>query len=435
MGKGNEGRGVIMGVLDKVPFLAGYNEQDQINRAQENQGLMKLSQLMQMQKGGLEVSALQEKMAQDKQQREMINAFASRLPTDQQAEFRVDPKGFMEARRSENEIKSYLQGQQPQQKQNLSGFEPIPATQPNAPFAGMQGIAGNAEQEIMKIANDPNIPIEDKRGAINQIMAQQKGGAAPTGFMPSSNKYIQAAEKFKAEKQGRDEARADQQGFIERVVEAGKDRRAAAQGGQKPPAGYVITPDGSLEPWKGGPVDVKAEIQRQKELDKGAGVDKQLDAIERNLDKIISPEGKVSKGLKSYTGQIDQYYPEFAMTDKTSSAGSALKSLQEQMTMMNLAAAKSAVGQSFGSMQVKEWDKFMNLLTNISRGTPDVEIEANLKFIRDFVRDKRDVLRTAIYGGTYGIGGPKPDSGGQSASGAIGASPTKTKNGATVSNW
>jgi hypothetical protein len=39
-----------MGVLDKVPFLAGYNEQDQMNRAQENQGLMKLSQLMQMQK-------------------------------------------------------------------------------------------------------------------------------------------------------------------------------------------------------------------------------------------------------------------------------------------------------------------------------------------------------------------------------------------------
>jgi hypothetical protein len=49
-----------MGVLDRVPFLAGYNEQDQINRAQENQGLMKLSQLMQMQKMQQEMAAYPE---------------------------------------------------------------------------------------------------------------------------------------------------------------------------------------------------------------------------------------------------------------------------------------------------------------------------------------------------------------------------------------
>lgn len=179
-------------------------------------------------------------------------------------------------------------------------------------------------------------------------------------------------------------------------------------------------------------MDIKADIQKQKELDKAAGVDKQLDAIERNIDKIMTPEGSAKPALKSYTGQLDQYYPEWAMSSDTAAAGSALKSLQEQMTMMNLAGAKAAVGQSFGSMQVKEWDKFMNLLTNVSRGVPDAEMESNVKFIRDFVKDKRDVLRAAIYGGTHGIGGPNPGPGGQSAGGKIGGNPHAGKTDAQI---
>lgn len=194
-------------------------------------------------------------------------------------------------------------------------------------------------------------------------------------------------------------------------------KQSAGTAATKAPSGYRFTPEGDLEAIKGGPADVKAQINQQKEVDKAAGVDKQLDAIERNIDKIMTPEGVAKPALKSYTGQLDQYYPEWAMSSDTAAAGSALKSLQEQMTMMNLAGAKAAVGQSFGSMQVKEWDKFMNLLTNVSRGVPDEEMESNLKFIRNFVKDKRDVLRTAIYGGTHGIGGPKPSAGAQSSSG------------------
>ena len=203
--------------------------------------------------------------------------------------------------------------------------------------------------------------------------------------------------------------------------------KQSGSGAQKAPSGYRYTPEGDLEAIKGGPADVKAQINQQKEIDKAAGVDKQLDAIERNIDKIMTPDGKAKPALKSYTGQLDQYYPEFAMSSDTAAAGSALKSLQEQMTMMNLSAAKAAVGQSFGSMQVKEWDKFMNLLTNVSRGVPDAEMESNVKFIRDFVKDKRDVLRTAIYGGTHGIGGPKPTPGGQSAAGPVGGSNVRSE--------
>ena len=52
-----------MGVLDKVPFLAGYNEQDQINRSRESQGLQTLGQMMTLQQ----------------QQQQMMNAPEDRL--------------------------------------------------------------------------------------------------------------------------------------------------------------------------------------------------------------------------------------------------------------------------------------------------------------------------------------------------------------------
>jgi hypothetical protein len=228
--------------------------------------------------------------------------------------------------------------------------------------------------------------------------------------------------KEEADKRAADLRREMQEaGFAQQksMAQLAAGLKSSGGGVQKAPSGYRYTPDGDLEAIKGGPADVKAQINQQKEVDKAAGVDNQLDAIERNLSKLITPEGKAKEGLLSTVGQLDQYYPEWAMSPETAAANSALKSLQDQMTMVNLSSAKAAVGQSFGSMQVKEWEKFMNGLTNISRGVPDKEMEGNLKFVNDFIKNKRDVLRTAIYAGTYGPKGAA--SGGQSAAGAIGA--------------
>lgn len=199
--------------------------------------------------------------------------------------------------------------------------------------------------------------------------------------------------------------------YMLRVAASMRPARGTAA---KAPSGYRYTVDDQLEAIPGGPADVKAEAARQKEIDKAVGVDNQLDSIERNVNKVLK-DGKITKGLRSYVGQMDQYYPEALMASDTAAAGSALKSLQDQMTMVNLAAAKTAVGQSFGSMQVKEWEKFMNGLTNIGRGTPDAELESNLKFVNDFIKEKRDVLRTAI---SAGLNGP---SRGRSAAGKVGA--------------
>lgn len=159
------------------------------------------------------------------------------------------------------------------------------------------------------------------------------------------------------------------------------------------------------------PQDTAKEDQAmQKRGEAAAATAAQLDAIERNLDKITTPDGKITKGLKSYVGQIDQYFPDWALSNDTAAAGSALKSLQDQLTMVNLAAAKKAVGQSFGSMQVKEWDKFMNAQGNIGRGVPDKEMESNVEFVRKFVKDNRDVLRVALEAGMNpgGAGGARP---------------------------
>ncbi len=150
----------------------------------------------------------------------------------------------------------------------------------------------------------------------------------------------------------------------------------------------------------------KAAQQRQKQEEAAAATATQLDAIERNLDKLTTPDGKITKGLKNYVGQIDQYFPDALLGNDTAAAGSALKSLQDQLTMVNLAAAKKAVGQSFGSMQVKEWDKFMNAQGNIGRGVPDKEMESNIAFVRKYVKENREVLRVALEAGKNPGGEP-----------------------------
>lgn len=217
-----------MGALSNVPFLAGYNEQDQINRASENSNLMKLSQLMKMQK-------MQQDLQQSSSQQDLMNKFASTLPPDQQAAFRVDPKGFMTQRQNKQEIDDYYARQTTQPKplaENVTGFEKIPLTQPGGKFEGEQGIVGNVEQEIMKIAGDQNIPPADKQAAINQIMMQQKAASTPvtgqTMPYPTSNKFINAFEKQKADIQARRDLQASQQGFTQTVLEANRDRRQEA---------------------------------------------------------------------------------------------------------------------------------------------------------------------------------------------------------------
>lgn len=154
-----------------------------------------------------------------------------------------------------------------------------------------------------------------------------------------------------------------------------------------------------------GKVEDKQAAADRVVADRNRLLDQTYNNINNTLDRLISPEGKMNPDLDKYVGQINQYVPDAAMKEDTRAAGSALETLQEQMTMLNLAEAKQAVGQSFGSMQVKEWDKFMNQVVNLKRGLPGKTIERNLNEIRTYIKTHKDVLKTAM---SAGAGVPPP---------------------------
>lgn len=216
-----------MSALSQVPFLAGYNEQDQINRGRETQGLQTLSQMMGLQNQQRQMRLQDLEYQKKDQQQQILNDFASKLPPEQRAAFLVDPKGFIEGQRSENEIKDYNDRLPKPMASDVNGFEALPATQPGAPFEGEQAWVGNAKQEIMKISGS-DLPLDIKRGVVNQIMQQQRSGGqaqANTGAMVSRNPLINADMKFRAGLQDKQDARQENRDFITNVVEAGKDRR------------------------------------------------------------------------------------------------------------------------------------------------------------------------------------------------------------------
>ena len=167
-----------------------------------------------------------------------------------------------------------------------------------------------------------------------------------------------------------------------------------------------------------------------------------MDNVEANLLKVYDPKtGKMTSAAKNATGPWDARIPEVFRFDSTNAAASAIKALQDQMTMINLADAKRSVGQSFGSMQVKEWEKFQNQLRNISANIPDKEMESNLADIYKFVQDKKTWLNEALRqaqakkAGAYDGGAQQSPAAGGVSPGAKVVSRVKLKDGSTGVLW
>ena len=171
-----------------------------------------------------------------------------------------------------------------------------------------------------------------------------------------------------------------------------------------------------------------------------------MDDVEANILKVFDPEtGKLTPAARNATGPWDSRVPEMLRFNSTNAAASAIKSLQDQMTMINLADAKNRVGQSFGSMQVREWEKFQNQLRNISAGIPDAEMEKNLGDIYKFVQKKKSWLNEAMRqaqekkAGAYDEAprpsAPSRQSGGDVSAGAKVVSRVKLKDGSTGVLW
>ena len=138
-------------------------------------------------------------------------------------------------------------------------------------------------------------------------------------------------------------------------------------------------------------------VLRQKQTDAMNTSETGFAAVERNVDQLYDQKNKSLKpAAKSLFGQYAQYRPESTMSQESVDAKLALEGLTDQVMMTNLAEAKARVGQSFGSMQVQEWDKFTQQLTSLKRGLSEEQAATSMANVLDFVKNKRAVLKKAL---------------------------------------
>lgn len=122
-----------------------------------------------------------------------------------------------------------------------------------------------------------------------------------------------------------------------------------------------------------------------------------FNAVERNIDVLYDEKsGSLKNSAKPLFGKYAQYRPDVLQSQETVDANAALESLTNQVMMSNLADAKERVGQSFGSMQVQEWDKFTQQLTSLKRGLSEKSAADAMKYVKNFIKTKRNILNVAL---------------------------------------
>ncbi len=120
-------------------------------------------------------------------------------------------------------------------------------------------------------------------------------------------------------------------------------------------------------------------------------------AVERNINALYDDKTKsLTDAAKPLFGKYAQYRPDVLQSQETVDANTALESLTNQVMMANLADAKERVGQSFGSMQVQEWDKFTQQLTSLKRGLSEKSAAEAMQYVNDFIKTKRNILKIAL---------------------------------------
>lgn len=189
--------------------------------------------------------------------------------------------------------------------------------------------------------------------------------------------------------------------------------------------GNLAVAEGRLADQRAAAAAKAEELFREKQKAVNASLSA-LAPIETSIEGLLLPPDKTGKRairpeLEAYTGNIDQYMPDAVLKQSTVDAGKKLNALKDQITMINLAAAKSAVGQSFGSMQVKEWDKFVNTLASLDRAQGKEQLSESLNYIYKYIQTHKAELQTALAGGSVA---PAPAAGG-------GVPATKVINGKT----
>lgn len=138
-------------------------------------------------------------------------------------------------------------------------------------------------------------------------------------------------------------------------------------------------------------------VLRQKQVESANTARSSFDAVKRNIDQLYDAQsGSLKPAAQSLFGQYAQYRPEMSMSQESVDAKLALEGLTDQVMMANLSDAKARVGQSFGSMQVQEWDKFTQQLTSLKRGLSEKQAAESMKYVLNFIKTKGNVLETAL---------------------------------------
>jgi hypothetical protein len=138
-------------------------------------------------------------------------------------------------------------------------------------------------------------------------------------------------------------------------------------------------------------------VLRQKQVAAADSAKSGFDAVERNVSRLYDAKtGVLKPAAQSLFGQYAQYRPEISMSQESVDAKLALEGLTDQVMLANLADAKTRVGQSFGSMQMGEWDKFTQQLTSLKRGLSEDRAAEAMRDVLKFIKDKRTILDVAL---------------------------------------
>lgn len=213
---------------------------------------------------------------------------------------------------------------------------------------------------IAENPNNPNIKVYDNAIRKESEIAQQ--------IVPPTQKIILSTEQLVDREREKAKAR-----------ELGKAEGQAAAGGVK-----------GSKAWSD---QLKTSEGKRKTITLANDF---IDSMLSNVDGLIDETGNPREGFNNAFGQWDAMYPNFMKFNKTSAAAKTLDALRAQETMRGLSAAKEQVGQSFGSMQQKEWDRFTNLFKNLDPDQPQEQLRRNLvEFRKEAARLKERNINLA----------------------------------------
>lgn len=244
-----------------------------------------------------------------------------------------------------------------------------------------------------ELSGGPGRP-EIVKSLYEQQQAEQKAALSPyeeirnLGIMKvkyreaeQAREDTQAANLAKARETANAKVEAERIRAGERADRAASDRELRmilAEGKQAAAAEKVQAKQDSEK----AKIEAKQAVEMEKKAKSASIANDSINNLLVKIDGLIDEQGNPRPGFNDAFGQWDAKYPNWMKLDKTSKAYKTLEALSAQETMSNLAKAKEEVGQSFGSMQVKEWDRFTNLARSLDPDLPQDALRQNLIDLR-----------------------------------------------------